>query len=162
MEAATIGAIISHPALGWKQRLHAQRNEEASETTPKLYPCGHCGLEIKIGLTAVTAGAYDKPPMVYENKYFPHYPRGWWKPPRTVFLPPVMDRVDCDPSPLQDRNWLDSNEHTWEAEIYINICKNYAKFSVAALGDIVKNGTALVHVAGGLVQAARQIQKVHM
>ena len=70
--------------------------------------------------------------------------------------------MGCDPFPLQDRNWLDSTEHTWGAEIYIDLCKHYAKFSVAALSDIVKNWAALVNVAGGLVQAARQIQKVHM
>ena len=72
--------------------------------------------------------------MVYANKYLPHYIPGTVEAASsgTVFPPPAMGRADCDPSPLQDRNWLDSTEHTWEAEIYIDICQNYAEFYVAA------------------------------
>ena len=76
MVAATQGAVISHPAMGWKQRLDAQKNEEVCEATPALYPFGHFGLEIKIGLAAVALGEYDGPPRVYENKYLPHNPPG--------------------------------------------------------------------------------------
>ena len=73
-----------------------------------------------------------------------------------------MGRVDCDPFPLQGRNWLESTEDTWEAGIYVEIYEHYPEFSVGDLRDIVKNGAELVNVAGGLVQAERQIQKIQM
>ena len=57
-----MGAIMNLPAMGWKQRMVAQvKNSGPHGAKPTLYPCGHFGQAVKIGLTAVTVGSYGVP-----------------------------------------------------------------------------------------------------
>ena len=74
--------------------------------------------------------------------------------------PPAGDRVGSNPFAPQGRNWPDSTEHTWESEIYIDVCKHYAEFSATALRGILKNGTSQVNAVVGLVHDARQLRKI--
>ena len=63
--SAKQGAITNHPAIGWKKRTGSQSQEEENgDIKPTLRPRGQCGLMIKVGLTAVTVGAYGVSPGV--------------------------------------------------------------------------------------------------
>ena len=70
-----------------------------------------------------------------------------------------MSRVECDPYPLQDRDWVDGADSTWEAAIYADICERYTAFSAAPMRDILKNGAVLARVSGGLSRSSRQLRK---
>ena len=64
-----------------------------------------------------------------------------------------------DSSPLQGRDWAGKTVVTQNASGYVSMCESKPNFSRDAMRAIVTAGTELVQVAGGLVQAARQLQK---
>ena len=127
--SASQGEITNHPAMGWKQRSESQTKEDrANDIKPTLHPFGHCGLTIKVGLTVVAVGSYGSPQGVEENKPMQNNPSGMAASAFLGFPHPVLIRIDVDPFPTQERDWMETTTLTWEAQVYASACGNHATF----------------------------------